>query len=106
MCFYQKENQKIQLVQNRIDASDSALTVLQEISRRVPQQVSLSFMIFEDGKMVSLHGTSTEISEVFRLVNRLEELPLFRGVETKKVKTKRRSKNQEVTKFEIIAPLS
>jgi len=101
----QKENQKIQLMRDQLDSSDSAVVVLREIHRLAPPQISLSVMIFEEDKRVSLRGTSTEISEVFRWVNRLEELPIFEGVETKQVQKKKKFKDQEVTEFEIVAPL-
>ena len=99
-----KEYLKINLIKNRMDTKNSALEVLREIHKVVPQEIYLTNISFEEGKLISLRGTSKAMSEVFKFVKTLEGLPIFKNVKTKYV-TKRRLKGKDLTDFEITCPL-
>jgi len=99
-----KEHLKINLIKNRMDTKNSALGVLREIHKVVPQEIYLTNISFEEGKLISLRGTSKAMSEVFKFVKTLEGLPIFKNVKTKYV-TKRRLKGKGLTDFEITCPL-
>ncbi len=100
-----KEYLKINLIKNRMDTKNSALEVLREIHKVVPQEIYLTNISFEEGKLISLRGTLKAMSEVFKFVKTLEELPIFKNVKTKYV-TKRRLKGKDLTDFEITCPLN
>ena len=87
-----------------MDTKNSALEVLREIHKVVPQEIYLTNISFEEGKLISLRGTSKAMSEVFKFVKTLEGLPIFKNVKTKYV-TKRRLKGKDLTDFEITCPL-
>lgn len=99
-----KENLKINLIESRINAGNSAIEVLRRIHKVIPQEIYLTCVNFEENKQVSLRGTSKDMSLVFKLVKTLEELPDFEDVKTKYV-TKRRLKDKDLTDFEITCPL-
>ena len=99
-----KEYLKINLIKNRMDTKNSALEVLREIHKVAPQEIYLTNISFEEGKLISLRGTSKAMSEVFEFVKTLEGLPIFKNVKTKYV-TKRRLKGKDLTDFEITCPL-
>ena len=99
-----KENLKINLIKSRINAGNSAIEVLRQIHKVIPQEIYITCVNFEENKQVSLRGTSKDMSCVFKLVKTLEEVPNFRGVKTKYV-TKRRLKGKDLTDFEITCPL-
>lgn len=99
-----KEYLKINLIKNRMDTKNSALGVLREIHKVVPQEIYLTNISFEEGKLISLRGTSKAMSEVFKFVKTLKGLPNFRNVKTKYA-TKRKLEGKDLTDFEIICPL-
>ncbi|MBL7085424.1 MAG: PilN domain-containing protein [Candidatus Omnitrophica bacterium] len=99
-----KEDLRIRLIESRINAGNSAIEVLRQIHKVIPQEIYITAVNFEENKQVSLRGTSKDMSCVFKLVKTLEELPGFRDVKTKYV-TKRRLKDKDLTDFEITCPL-
>ena len=99
-----KENLKINLIRSRVNASNSAIEVLRQIHKVAPQEIYLAAITFEEGKTLSLRGTSESMSEVFKFVKTLEELPIFKDVKTKYV-TKRKIEGKDLTDFEITCPL-
>ena len=99
-----KEDLKIKLIKNRTDAGNSAIETLREIHKVTPQEIYLSAITFEEGKSLSLRGTSVSMSEAFKFVKTLEGLPNFRNVKTKYV-TKRKLEGKDLADFEITCPL-
>ena len=95
-----REDLRIKLIENRIDTRNSAIEVLREIHKVTPQEIYLTAIAFEEGKFLSLRGTTTSMSGVFKFVKTLEGLPIFENVKTKYV-TKRRLKGKDLTDFEI-----
>ena len=99
-----KENSKISLIKSRITADNSAIEVLREIHKVTPQGIYLTNIGFEEGKLVSLRGTSASMSGVFNFVKTLEELTMFKGAKAKYA-NKRVFQGKDLTDFEITCPL-
>ena len=95
-----KEDLKIKLIRKKIDTENSAIEVFLEVHKLTPQEIYLQCVTFEEGKSLSLRGTSQSMSEVFKFVKILQKLPVFKDVKTKYV-TKRKLEGKDLTDFEI-----
>ena len=96
---------KIQITKARSDARGSVLNMFYEIYRVISPDIYLSSVSFDGKHSVTLRGSSSVMSEVFKFVNELEKSDYFDNVKTKYV-SKNLVEGKEVVEFEIVCPLS
>ena len=81
----------------------STLDILHEISRLMPQPLTLSNFSYEEDKLLLLRGYASELNSVYSFVQFLEKSPLFNSFNIRlRYATKRKAKSGEVADFEII----
>ncbi len=92
---------KIELVGSWREASGSPIDILRLLYDLIPENVWLSrFDCSEEDKMLTLKGSSTNISKIFEFVNELKKAAYFKNVELKYAGEKK-SKVDGSTSFEI-----
>jgi Tfp pilus assembly PilM family ATPase len=81
----------------------SALDALSEIYRLIPQEISLSELIYETGKEMVIRGQAQALGPVFSLVTKLEKSAVFGKFSVKvRYATNRKTSAGEVIGFEIV----
>lgn len=80
------------------------LETLAELFRVVPQGVTFTHYTFDEGKEISLRGTTDDLATVFRARDALEKSELFEKVEVKYA-TARKRQGQDFADFQIDCPL-
>jgi Tfp pilus assembly PilM family ATPase len=98
-------SQHIEIVKNKLDVRGSAVDVIREIFKIVPQQVSIAVFDFELGKSLTLRGVSTDLTSVFRFASDIEKSEYFEDYQIKYAQ-KRMIKERELVDFEISCKLS
>lgn len=93
-----------EIIKSQSKKKSEALDVLNELHKIVPPQIYLSMYNYDEDK-VELKGTTSVLSDVFRLVTILENSPYFQNVQVRYA-TKRKIGEQEFVDFEIACPLS
>ncbi len=96
--------EKVRLIRGQLDTRGSAIDILSELHRIVPPESSLTIFIFDEKKLVTLRGTSYNMSDVFELIAILEGSPYFQNVEVKYA-SRRKAMGKEFTDFQITCPL-
>lgn len=97
----QKESARIELIKKRLDAKNSAIEVLVELYKNAPPGAYLTAIVYDESGTVSLRGTSTVISDVYKYVKALKASPIFSDVKAKYV-----TKRKDLSDFEIICQLN
>jgi Tfp pilus assembly PilM family ATPase/Tfp pilus assembly protein PilN len=95
---------KVTLITKHLNVENSSIEILRELYEIVPHQITLSTFTFQEGKLVTLRGTSQAMSDVFTFINVLENSPYFQNVQIRYAR-KRKVKNKEITDFQISCPL-
>lgn len=93
-----------EIVKSQLALTGSSVDIIRELYSRVPKEISLSIIDYEEGKNCLLRGVSEKLSDVFKFVSTLEESPYFENVKVNYA-TKRAIKNTEITDFEIVCGL-
>ena len=96
--------QVIDLAKERNQIKGITLNLLYEVYRLTSPEIYFDSVRFDSKEKVILKGTSNVISEIFNLVNKLEESEYFQDVKTRNV-TKYKTKNGKLTNFEIVCLL-
>ncbi len=97
----QKDSARIELIKKRLDAKSSAIEVLVELYKNAPPGAYLTAIVYDESGTVSLRGTSTVISDVYKYVKALKASPIFSDVKAKYV-----TKRKDLSDFEIICQLN
>ncbi len=97
--------EKMEIVKSRSDAKGSVLNILYEAYNVISPDMYLLSVSFDGKHILTLRGSSSVMSEVFKFVNELEKSEYFENVKTKYV-SKNIVKGEETAEFEIICPLS
>jgi len=97
--------EKMKIIIARSDAKGSVLNILYEAYNVISPDMHLLFVNFDGRSILTLRGSSSVMSEVFRFVNELEKSEYFENVKTKYV-SKNIVDDKETAEFEIICPLS
>lgn len=93
---------KLELLKERLNPRGSTIEVIYELYNLIPDTISLSVFSFEEGKLITLQGTSSNMSDVFNFQSILEKSPYFKNVEVKYA-SKRKLRQAEITDFRISA---
>ncbi len=91
----------IDLVENRLSADQRSLNILYEIYKLTPKEIYFTNINLEEGKKIVLQGRAFAMSNVFAFVVTLEDSPFFENVKNTYT-TKKKEKNVEYAKFEIV----
>ncbi len=93
-------DKRLSVLRHRMDEKGSLLSVLSELSRLVPKSISIRSVHFEGGQPLVLEGNAMALSEAVRLVETLQQSPMFSSVELRS-STLERSHNQDLIHFSI-----
>ncbi len=91
----------IDLVEDRLDASQRSINVLHEVHSLTPEEIYFTNINIEEENRTILQGRADEMSNVFSFVTTLENSPYFENVKTTYTTTKK-DQGEEYTKFEVI----
>ncbi|MDO8662641.1 MAG: PilN domain-containing protein [Candidatus Omnitrophota bacterium] len=93
---------RFKLIENNAGRTDSALDILYELHRIVPEHISLINFNYEENRLVLLHGSTSDLNSVFALVAALEKSPAFTKYNIKiKYATRKKIQTGEIIDFEI-----
>ena len=95
----------IETIKDRVYTRGMSLNLIYEVHKVIPPGIHLVSLSFDGKENLTLRGESSEMSEVFNFVNKLEESDYFQNVKSKYA-TKRKVEDKEVTDFEISCPLA
>jgi Tfp pilus assembly protein PilN len=93
----------INLFQDRIDAKGDPLNILNDIYGVTPDKVYLTEISIQRKGSVSMKGRAVAMSEVFKFVNLLENLPSLQNVQNTYATMNKETKDEYGTDFEITA---
>ncbi|MCM8798979.1 MAG: PilN domain-containing protein, partial [Candidatus Omnitrophica bacterium] len=99
----EEKKRNLELVRELFSDRSISLDILTELHKIVPEEIDLVSFDFEDGKGLTLRGTSTEMAAVFRFIGILDKTPYFANSQVKFVRKRVGSEN--LTDFEIFSPL-
>lgn len=94
-----------QIIKSQIEITGSGIDILRELYSKIPPEISLSILDYEDSRFCLLRGTAQKLSDVFKFISILEESIYFENVKVRYA-TKRVVRNKELTDFEIICQLA
>jgi Tfp pilus assembly PilM family ATPase/Tfp pilus assembly protein PilN len=92
---------EIKLVEERIDARGTSLSIISELHRITPREVYLLSISMEEKKKVTLKGRANALSDVYKYAKILEDSRLFEKVNTN-FATMKRENNMDYADFEIV----
>ena len=95
----------IQIIRDQLNEEGSSLDILYELYRILPKEISLTVFNFDKDRLVTLKGTSSAMSNVFKLITILEKSTYFENVEIKYA-TRRKVRGKEITDFLIHCSLT
>ena len=95
---------RLELVQSHIKDCKKSLAFLYELHNVIPEGVLLNYLSFDKEGTIILQGTTSQMSDVFNFVGRLEKSKKFKNIETNYV-SKRRLKDRETVDFQITCKL-
>lgn len=97
---------KMRLAQEQMSGGSGVLEVMNDLNQLVPDSILMtSFQYSSRDKNIILRGVSPEMSAVFQFLTTLEAAPYLEMVKTRNV-TKRKTEEQELSEFEIIANIA
>ncbi|MCM8763691.1 MAG: PilN domain-containing protein, partial [Candidatus Omnitrophica bacterium] len=99
----EEKKRNLELIKDLFSDRSISLDILVELYKTVPAEINLVNFDFEDGKGLTLRGTSTEMASVFRFVATLDKSPYFSNSQVKFVR--KRVGSEGLTDFEIFSPL-
>jgi len=99
----EEKKRNLELIRELFSDRTISLDILTELYKIVPAEIDLVSFDFEDGKGLTLRGTSTEMAAVFRFVATLDKSPYFSNSQVKYVR--KRTGAENLTDFEIFSPL-
>jgi len=93
---------RFRLIASKADRKDSPLDVFYEVHRLMPAEISLVNLSYEEERSVLLHGTTTDMQGVFKLISALEKSPAFAQFNIKiRFATRKKIQSGEIIDFEI-----
>lgn len=96
----EKMKMKIKLVEERLDAKNSVLNIMDEIYRLTPQEIFYNRIEIDDERTIILRGRAATMSEIFNFITTLEESEKIANVKTNFTTTKE-GKEGSYAEFEI-----
>lgn len=101
----EKQSMKSQIVQQHLIASMVSLDVLNELYRKIPNEVYLTSIAMDENGNISIQGISDVASIVFNLGTALKESEYFKSVDIKST-TSKKDRGKDVSAFEITLKLA
>ncbi|MCX5716136.1 MAG: pilus assembly protein PilM [Candidatus Omnitrophica bacterium] len=98
-------SQDLAIIKAYLDTEGSAVDVMREVYRIVPQGVSIAVLDFELDKSLALRGGAADLNSVFKFTSDLEKSGHFKNCQIKYAQ-KRTVKTRELVDFEITCALS
>ena len=92
------------IMREHLKAEGSCLDVMRETYAVIPSNIFLTMYIYEEGKGITLKGSSPNMSQVVKLVPMLEQSKYFKDVQLRYA-SKRKKKGVDLTDFEIFISL-
>jgi len=92
-------------IKEQLNLTGSSIDIIRELYSKIPPEISLTILDYEDGGSCLVRGTSQKLSDVFKFISTLEDSSYFENVKVRYA-TKRFVKKKEFTDFEIICKLS
>jgi len=92
------------MVREHLKAEGSCLDIMRETYAVIPSNIFLTRYIYEEGKGITLKGSSPSMSQVVKLVPILEKSKYFKEVQLRYA-SKRKKKGVDLTDFEIFISL-
>jgi Tfp pilus assembly protein PilN len=93
---------KFTFMQERLQKRPSALDVLYELHKVMPDQISLVSLIYEEDEQVVLRGQTQELNSVSAFVSELERISVFKNFSIKpRYATQKKTQLGEIWDFEI-----
>jgi len=99
-----KKSKIAKMVREHLKAEGSCLDIMRETYAVIPSNVFLTRYIYEEGKGITLKGSSPSMSQVVKLVPLLEQSKYFKEVQLRYA-SKRKKKGVDLTDFEIFISL-
>lgn len=98
-------SENIDIIKANLDMKGSAIDIIREVYKIVPQEISISVMDFEFAKSVTVRGIANDLNNVFTFCSGLEKSVYFEKCQIKYAQ-KRTLKEKEVVDFEVNCALS
>jgi Tfp pilus assembly protein PilN len=95
---------RLKKIKSKLDSKSIALSYLDEISRLLPDEITLTSISFLKDDRMDLKGRATEMSDIFKFVTTLENSPYFMEVQSRYT-TRKKVKGVDMNEFEISCPL-
>lgn len=92
------------IIKEQLKAEGSCLDIIREMHAITPQNIYLTKLIYDEGKGVTLKGSSPNMSQVFKYIIVLESSEYFENVKLRYA-SKRKKKGIDLTDFEIYSTL-
>jgi len=99
-----KKSKMSRMVVQKLKAEGSCLDIIREVYAVTPSNIYLTQVIFDRGKGVTLKGSSPGMAQVFGYISTLEKSKYFKDVQLRYA-SKRKTKNSDLTDFEVYSPL-
>jgi Tfp pilus assembly PilM family ATPase len=99
-----KKARLARIISRQFKAEGSCLDVIREVHAITPQNLYLTKLIYDQGKGVTLKGSSPSMAQIFKFVTIVEKSPYFSNVKLRYA-SKRKRKGSDLTDFEIYATL-
>lgn len=90
----------IRFVKNYLISRQGYIYVIAQLQKVIPSSISLTFVSIDEANKVVLRGQAYKLSDVFKLISDLGDLPFFADIETKYTR-QRKVKDSVVTDFEL-----
>lgn len=93
---------KLEIARQYTDTKQSVSNYIYELTRILPDNITLTSIAWERKKGLSLRGYAYQIPDVFSFVAMLENSSLFKGMQVRSTRRhKQRDKDREVVDFEL-----
>jgi Tfp pilus assembly PilM family ATPase/Tfp pilus assembly protein PilN len=95
---------RLQKIKSKLDTKSVALSYLYEISRLLPDEITVTSISFLKDDRLDIKGHAAQMSDIFKFVTTLENSPFFREVQSRYT-TRKKVKGLDMNEFEIACPL-
>lgn len=104
-----KESRSLEEIEKRFQILEgyskkrlSSLDILYELHKRLPEQIFLISLVYEDGNDLIIHGQAPELNFVFDFVSTLQKSEILKSFNIKvRYATKKKTQAGEIVDFEI-----
>lgn len=76
------------------------LYIFVQLQKNIPEEIAVNMITMEGDTEISVRGQAMQLSDVFKFVNTIEKIRIFKNVQTKSTR-KKKVKEKDLTEFEI-----